>query len=170
MAYLADKKETQAKSELQEMILMDPKRGQTNPSEKYYSPQIRQLYRQVLSEMQSAEKGDLHIQTTPANATVFLDGVAQGVTPFDIQDIPAGKHHIRLVPAGTTQGEMISSRLSKVKTKSNIHSLKCPLAITMHFFRRLVHRKNWINSRILSRRNGSCFGSRPLCFPHTFAR
>lgn len=111
MAYLADKKDEKAKQELQEMIVLDPRRGQKNPSEKYYSPQIRQLYQKILQELKSSEMGELHIQTTPPKATVFLDGVSQGTTPFDVKDIPIGRHFVRVVPQGDTQGEMIEKSI-----------------------------------------------------------
>ncbi len=96
MAYLADKKETQAKLELQEMILIDPSRKDTKPSEKYYSPKVRQLYQKVYQEIEKAEHGGLQISTTPAQAVVMMDGAVVGKTPLELRSIPAGRHYFRL--------------------------------------------------------------------------
>lgn len=111
MAYLADQKSSQAKSELQQMILIDPKRDKTKPSEKYYSPQVRELYQKVLKEVEAGEKGDIQIITTPSGARVFMDGVAQGVTPTDIKNIPAGRHYFRFV-TGDGRDEFIEKTIS----------------------------------------------------------
>lgn len=107
MAYLADKKETQAKLELQEMILIDPHRVDTKPSGKYYSPQVRQLYQKVFKEVQSAPKGGVQITTTPAQASVFMDGASVGKTPLELRDIPTGRHYFRLVSASGDQENFI---------------------------------------------------------------
>lgn len=79
------------------MILIDPKRAQTNPSEKYYSPQIRALYQKVLEEMKTAEKGQAQISSIPAGASVFMDGEMMGKTPLDLRELPIGRHYFRLV-------------------------------------------------------------------------
>jgi tetratricopeptide (TPR) repeat protein len=97
MAYQADKKDTQAKLELQEVILIDPSRSESTLSEKYYSPQIRQLYQKVLKEVKTAEPGQVQITTSPAGATVFMDGASVGKTPLDLRTIPSGRHYFRLV-------------------------------------------------------------------------
>lgn len=107
MAYLADQKTTQAKLEIQEMIQIDPNRAKTQPSEKYYSPQVRELYKKVLKEVQAADKGGLQIETTPAGSTVFMDGASIGKTPLDIRDIPLGRHYFRLVTARGDQEEFM---------------------------------------------------------------
>ncbi|MEZ4845913.1 MAG: PEGA domain-containing protein [Bdellovibrionota bacterium] len=97
MAYQADKKDTQAKLELQEVILIDPSRSDTTLSEKYYSPQIRALYQKVLKEVKAADPGKIQITTTPAQASVFMDGASVGKTPLDLRDLPPGRHYFRLV-------------------------------------------------------------------------
>lgn len=107
MAYQADKKETQAKLELQEMILIDPRRSETNPSEKYYSPQIRALYQKVLDDVKAAEQGQIQITTSPAGATAFMDGSSVGKTPVDIRNIPVGRHYFRLLSASGEQEEFM---------------------------------------------------------------
>lgn len=112
MAYLADQKNTQAKLEIQELIIMDPKRDKTKPSEKYYSPEVRELYQKVLKEVNASDKGSVQITTTPSGARVYLDGVAQGSTPTDIQNIPVGRHFFRMV---TSEGsdEFIEKMISE---------------------------------------------------------
>lgn len=107
MAYLADKKEAQAKLELQEMILIDPKRAETKPSEKYYSPQVRQLYQKVLKDIEKADHGGVQISTSPSQATVFMDGSSVGKTPIELRDIPAGRHYFRMVSASGEQEEIV---------------------------------------------------------------
>lgn len=107
MAYQADKKDAQAKLELQEMILIDPSRSETNPSEKYYSPQIRKLYQNVLEDLKTTDQGQIQITTLPAGATVFMDGAPMGKTPLDLRDLPVGRHYFRLVSVSGEQEEFM---------------------------------------------------------------
>jgi len=107
MAYQADKKDTQAKLELQEMILIDPRRAETNPSEKYYSPQVRELYQKVLEDVKAADQGRVQVTSSPAGATVFMDGSSMGKTPLDLRDLPVGRHYFRLVSPSGEQEEFI---------------------------------------------------------------
>jgi hypothetical protein len=45
----------------------------------------------------SKEYGVLHINSTPSNATVFIDGKRQGqLTPLELK-VPLGKYHVRVV-------------------------------------------------------------------------
>ena len=111
MAHLARNDEVKAASELREMITLDPNREKITPSEKYYSPKIRELYKRILKEVLSDPKASLRVQSSPSGATVFLDGVFQGMTPFDIQDVPLGKHFIRLVLPEGKKEEWIEKNL-----------------------------------------------------------
>ena len=113
MAYLADKKDAQAKLELQEMVLIDPHHDKSKPSEKYYSPQIRDLYQKVLKEVGQSEKGTIHIASTPPGANVFMDGASQGVTPLDVHDVPAGRHYFRFILDQAGQDEFIEKFIVK---------------------------------------------------------
>lgn len=40
--------------------------------------------------------GKLTINTSPANATVFIDGQKRGMTPFELDELPSGDYHLLL--------------------------------------------------------------------------
>ncbi len=57
--------------------------------------------------------GLFHVGSTPAGATVWIDGEQVGTTPLDVSGIPLGEHHVRLAldgyadvfrPVDTTDG------------------------------------------------------------------
>jgi serine/threonine-protein kinase len=39
---------------------------------------------------------EVHIETTPPGAAVFVDGVARGTTPYVLRTVPGVEHHVRL--------------------------------------------------------------------------
>ena len=41
-------------------------------------------------------RGDLHVQTDPQGAAVFVDGESRGVTPVTVRGIPEGSHVVKL--------------------------------------------------------------------------
>tara|TARA_B100000315_G_scaffold86502_1_gene79312 strand:+ start:674 stop:2836 length:2163 start_codon:yes stop_codon:yes gene_type:complete len=52
------------------------------------------------------EIGDIFIESEPSGAMVYLDGVRKKRTPFELNDVPAGKHTIEL-----KKGKIYSARL-----------------------------------------------------------
>ena len=52
----------------------------------------------------SSTYGELTVRTTPAGATVYLDGSQVGVSPVRLSDIPTGFHEVRAVCPGYSDG------------------------------------------------------------------
>ena len=52
------------------------------------------------AEVVPVDTGSLEIVSTPAGATVFVDGVERGKTPLVVAEVASGIHEIRLVKAG----------------------------------------------------------------------
>jgi tetratricopeptide (TPR) repeat protein len=134
MAYQADKKDTQAKLELQEVILIDPSRSESTLSEKYYSPQIRELYQKVLKEVKTAEAGQVQITTVPARKLLFLWMALQWVRRrliceiFLLEDIISDWYLV-------SRKSLWKSLSLQEKMKLSIHSLKFQRTIRMRIFK-----------------------------------
>lgn len=47
-----------------------------------------------------SEHGDLMVKTTPAGASVYLDGSPVGISPVRLSDIPTGVHEVRAMFPG----------------------------------------------------------------------
>jgi hypothetical protein len=94
MAYKAKNMDSQAKQELREMIILDPKSKQRKFSTKYYSPQILALYEQVRKDVYKGEFGTIKIKSNPAGAKTYIDGTYVGDTPIESSKIPVGEHFI----------------------------------------------------------------------------
>ena len=82
-------KKSEAAEEFSAAALLDPKRKL--PVE-YYPPNIIQLFEQA----KLRKLGALMIQTSPAEAEVYLDGEIVGLSPVTLEEIPAGKRLIRI--------------------------------------------------------------------------
>jgi tetratricopeptide (TPR) repeat protein len=71
--------------------------------------QTSALFARVVADarkaVQSGPRGTLLAESTPAGATLVLDGIALGRTPLDVQQVPAGQHAWRMeLPTGERLG------------------------------------------------------------------
>jgi hypothetical protein len=48
----------------------------------------------------AAATGDLSLTTDPPGATVYVDGLPRGTTPFTASALPAGDHHVKVAKQG----------------------------------------------------------------------
>ncbi|MDX2010555.1 MAG: PEGA domain-containing protein [Myxococcaceae bacterium] len=74
--------------------------------------QTSALFARVVNDtrkaVKEAPKGQLVIESTPANAAVLVDGLALGSTPLTVKDVPPGLHYWRAaLPNGELQGGTI---------------------------------------------------------------
>jgi len=44
--------------------------------------------------------GQLHVRTSPAGATIFVDGEPLGTSPLILTDLPSGRHQVRVALPG----------------------------------------------------------------------
>src|SRR5439155_1900084 len=70
------------------------------------------------------QPGRLLVRSTPAGATVFVDGREYGRTPIAVRDLARGAHRVRLVRDGYAPAE----RRIVVTRSRPVHSLIVPLA------------------------------------------
>lgn len=61
---------------------------------KAFAPSIVELYEKSRSGLMHGEKGALRVETDPAAAEVFINGIVQGVTPLELPQVPAGSYSI----------------------------------------------------------------------------
>jgi hypothetical protein len=75
---------------------LDPKLGarQQNPRSKSIETAMQENLKQ-LQPKDPKEAGSVHIESTPAKATIFVDGLAVAYTPADFT-LAAGKHDIEV--------------------------------------------------------------------------
>lgn len=71
----------------------------TNPtlvlSEQEHPPKMRRLHARAQAAMQRQGLGGLSVETTPAGATVYVEGRAVGVTPLRLtKALPHGRHRV----------------------------------------------------------------------------
>ncbi len=52
-----------------------------------------------LPELPTTQQGKIRIDSDPTGATVFLDDVEVGKTPFELDNVTAGSHSLKVVPA-----------------------------------------------------------------------
>lgn len=82
------------------------------------SPLFSKVVDQRRKAVASAAKGALLIESSPAGAAVFLDGVAVGSSPLSVKDVPPGLHAWRVkLPSGAISGglvEIASGKEAKV--------------------------------------------------------
>ncbi len=69
------------------------------------SPGFTRVVQETRKSLDAAPKGALLVESTPAGAAVWLDGVAVGSSPLQVRSIPAGLHFWRVtMPSGTAGG------------------------------------------------------------------
>jgi tetratricopeptide (TPR) repeat protein len=88
--------------------------------------QTSALFARVVTEtrktVKDAQRGQLVIESTPANASVLIDGLALGSTPLTVKDVPPGLHFWRAaLPNGEFQGgtiEVVAGKQALVRAVS----------------------------------------------------
>ncbi len=69
------------------------------------SPLFTRVVNDTRARLEKAPRGTLLVESTPAGAQVFVDGVALGNTPLQINDVPPGLHTWRVqLPTGESAG------------------------------------------------------------------
>lgn len=61
---------------------------------KTFPPSVVELFEVSRSGLMSGEKGALHVETDPAAAEVFINGIVQGVTPLNLPQVPVGSYSV----------------------------------------------------------------------------
>ncbi len=84
------------------------------------------LFNRVVEEQRKAlatgPKGNLLVESTPAGAAVFIDGVGLGSTPLLVKDVPAGAHLWRVQLPGELAGgvaEIAAGKQTKVSGQTS---------------------------------------------------
>ncbi len=69
------------------------------------SPMFSRVVATAKANLEKAPKGSLLVESTPAGAQVFVDGVSLGTSPLLVKDVPAGQHAWRVqLPSGESTG------------------------------------------------------------------
>ena len=78
--------------------------------------------------------GTLSVTSTPADATVFLDGVEKGITPLTISGVSAGLHQLRLTRQGyedySTRVAIWPGKTVIVPVTLKVHPVPTPVPTT----------------------------------------
>jgi hypothetical protein len=62
-----------------------------------YPPKLRSLFSKASDDVKAAGQGGISVRSSPAGATVFLEGRALGVTPLSVAGVvPVGRHRLWL--------------------------------------------------------------------------
>lgn len=59
-----------------------------------FPPSIVDLFEESRGGLMRGEKGSLHVETDPAAAEVYINGIVQGVTPLNLPQVPAGSYSV----------------------------------------------------------------------------
>jgi len=59
---------------------------------KLFPPSIVEMFEKSRSTLMQGASGSLKVETDPQAAEVFLNGILQGVTPFDLPQVPVGSY------------------------------------------------------------------------------
>jgi tetratricopeptide (TPR) repeat protein len=114
-AYMALDRESEALLELKEVIRLDPDRQDKQLSPKYYSPEVRDLYKTVLTDYAAQGVGDVYVDAP--DATVLHNGKTIGPSPQTLRNVPVGKHYIG---AQNDQGTIILQEHFVVKGNNRV--------------------------------------------------
>ena len=80
--------------------------------------QTSALFSKVVSDarkaLREAPKGSLTVESSPANASITIDGVTLGTTPLLVRDVPPGQHYWRAqLPNGELVGGVLEAAAGK---------------------------------------------------------
>ncbi len=100
MALFFDGRPDDGKRFILEMIKLDPNRNTRTLPARDFPPTIVEIHRSLTQKIQKIANGTLNVTSTPAGATVILDGMEVGKTPMDLHNIPQGKHFLGVVMPG----------------------------------------------------------------------
>jgi hypothetical protein len=96
------------------------------PSRELPLAQTSALFARVVADVrkgvQSGPRGTLLAESTPAGATLVLDGIALGRTPLEVQQVPVGQHAWRMeLPTGERLGgtvDVAAGKQSKLSARA----------------------------------------------------
>lgn len=78
------------------------------------SPMFTRVVNAAKANLEKAPKGSLMVESTPAGAQVFVDGVSLGTSPVLVKDVPAGQHTWRVqLPSGESIGGVVQVAAQK---------------------------------------------------------
>lgn len=64
------------------------------------SKAVRRVFEEALERLRTSPTGKLEVYSTPAHASVYVDGRFEGTTPVQLSDLTAGTHYVRLERPG----------------------------------------------------------------------
>ena len=88
--YLAKNDKERGEREIQEMVILDPKRASRKLSPKYYNPSVIETYNKIRSNVLVQDKATIELKIQPTNASVWMDGAPINGTAAS--DVPVGEH------------------------------------------------------------------------------
>lgn len=78
-------------------IAVDPA---VEPDPRIFNPGMRQIFHEAAARLADRPLGTVSVTSAPSYAEVFLDGRFVGVTPVAVDDVPEGRHFLRLAKQG----------------------------------------------------------------------
>lgn len=93
MIYQAISNKNEVRAALTRVLKLDPTYVL---DEKAYPPSIRKIFDEILSSNAGERSSVIRVDSKPRAVDVFLNGVQKGVTPLDINNLPAGQYQITL--------------------------------------------------------------------------
>lgn len=92
--FKALREEGKLQKEFDEAAKLDPT---LNLDPKFFSPWAIREFNKAKKEVLSKGSGSLEIQSDPPSGHVFLNGVPKGETPTSLNDLPPGRHSIKIL-------------------------------------------------------------------------
>lgn len=90
----------QSRTPFLRLLIIDPER---RPDPDLFPPPVTEAFDYVTSQLGRVRNGGLIVNSSPAGADVFIDGVYQGPTPQEVSSIKAGRHYVRVRQQGFTE-------------------------------------------------------------------
>lgn len=69
-------------------------------SEYAYKVEVKNIFVQVVQDIENLPAGNVKVNSAPDNAEVFIDGEFKGFTPLTITNLPVGEHYIMILLDG----------------------------------------------------------------------
>jgi hypothetical protein len=86
------------------LLIIDPER---RPDPDVFPPPVTEAFDYVARQVATLPSGQIAVTSTPERADVFVDGVFQGTTPAQIEDVKAGRHYVRIRRQGFVEAGQV---------------------------------------------------------------
>ena len=70
------------------------------PDPRIFNPSMRQVFQKTADQVSKKPRGSISVTSNPSYAELYVDGVFKGIAPITADQLPAGRHYVRMVRDG----------------------------------------------------------------------